>query len=394
MKKFISMLITVVSIVAAFGAVNVIVNYVKEPEDNPVAKVTYTKAQPPVELTDIGSPYKFYYNQLSELEQRAYNTILSEIYSMPESIKIPRINAEQFDKVFAALLCDNPDLFFVGRKGTLTSEVVKTTCSIEYIIEKEEYKKCRAELEAVCEKVVSSLTSPEDPWQTELEIHDYIVENCDYSLVENQLVYSSAYGALVNGEAACEGYSKAAKMLLDRAGINCAVLSGVSKNTDGTMGPHMWNAVEINGDFYYLDCTWDDPVSEEGMPGMHAYFNVSTEELSATHAEFSYDFACTATAENYYRKKGLYFETYGREDEKTVASAIATAVNEGKDAAEIKFASVDVYEDAVTDLFKNKRIYGVLSEAQTMTDTDIKENSLRLNDISDNLVIMLIPNRV
>ena len=151
-----------------------------------------------VETADFGSPHKFYFKKLNNLEKHVYNEILTQIYGMPESIEIPAIDAKQLDRVFSALLYDNPDLFFVGRKCTLSSYMMKTFCSVEYIVEKEEYESLRSELMSSAERVIASLTKPDDEWQTELEIHDYIIENCRYELDEPKLVRSSAYGALVD----------------------------------------------------------------------------------------------------------------------------------------------------------------------------------------------------
>ncbi|MBQ8015903.1 MAG: hypothetical protein IJ264_06950, partial [Clostridia bacterium] len=317
MKKFLSFLLKVIICVLALyiGVYigNAILN-ASNPWDN----------AEPVELTDVGSPYKFYYSELSDPEKHAYNEILSNVYDLPESIRIPAIDGEQLNRVFTALLCDNPDLFFVGRKCTLSSKMLVTTCSVEYTLTKEEYAEQKALLEKKCAGMIASLTAPDDEWQTELEIHDYIIENCEYKIVESELVYSSAYGAIVNGEAACEGYSKAAKLLFDMVGIESAVVSGSSSTPETEEGPHMWNAVKINGDFYHLDCTWDDPVNENGVPiKTYSYFNVSDDMIADTHSGFSYDFGCTATEANYYEKTGRYFTSYDRSDEKRLAALLA-----------------------------------------------------------------------
>ena len=162
MKKIFSLLLCIICVFAGVVALSVIKNYIDDPAADPVALLRET--EPPQELTEVGSPDKFYYNQLSDIEKHAYNAILSEIYYMPESIEIPRIDAQQLDAVFAALLYDNPDLFFVGRRCTLLTEVFKSSCSIEYIIEKEEYEKYKAKLEKACNNVISSLSNPDDEW--------------------------------------------------------------------------------------------------------------------------------------------------------------------------------------------------------------------------------------
>ena len=389
MKKLLSLLAVVLCLTVAFVFFS---DYIEDMGSALIFRLEESK--PPVELKDEGSPYKFYYTRLDDAEKRAYNAILSEIYSMPDSIDVPRINTMQLDDVFSALLSDNPDLFFVGRSCTLITSVFGTNCSIEYCIEKDEYDKLKTELDGVCDKVISSLTNPQDKWQTELEIHDYIVDNCEYRMTRGDYLCSSAYGALVDKAAACEGYSRAAKLLLDKAGIESTVLSGVSTAADGTEGAHMWNAVKLDGEYYYLDCTWDDPVSDDGKPvKIYSYFNIDDETIAATHSDFSYDFKCTATAENYYMKTGRHFETYSRSDEKKLASVIASELDSGGTFVEVRFGSKKAYNTAINELIKNGRIYNVLSETAKLTDADISVKSLSYYNDPSLLTLSVMPEK-
>lgn len=65
----------------------------------------------------------------------------------------------------------------------------------------------------------------------------------------------------------CEGYSKAFKVLCDRLGIGCVLVEGDAKSSlDGVSGAHMWNYVCVDGQWYAVDVTWNDPV----VKGMEA----------------------------------------------------------------------------------------------------------------------------
>ncbi len=384
MKKLLSFLFTA----AAVAVCAVICLHCVGSVVFPYYKWKYTE---PAEITDIGSPYKHCYSGLEDIEKHAYNEILSEIYGMPETVSIPAIGGDSFNRVFSALLCDNPDLFFVGRKCTLTSHLLATDCTIEYIIGKEEYETQKAELDSVCSSVISSLTNPDDEWQTEKEIHDYIIENCEYKIIESEHVYSSSYGALVNGKAACEGYSKAAKLLFDKAGIESSVVSGISSGFDGEYVPHMWNAVKINGDFYYLDCTWDDPVSSDGKAyTAYAYFNISDEMIASTHTDISRDFGCDSTEENYHIKTGRYFSSYDRSCEKKLASLVAQQLESGSDTLQLRFGSKKVYDKAVSDLIGGERIYNVLKSAKSKTNVGFSTDSLSYYKTPDQLLLTVI----
>lgn len=59
----------------------------------------------------------------------------------------------------------------------------------------------------------------------------------------------------------CEGYARAFKVLCDRAGIPCVLVDGKAKNQATSGGEdHMWNYVQVDGAWYAVDVTWNDPV--------------------------------------------------------------------------------------------------------------------------------------
>ena len=58
----------------------------------------------------------------------------------------------------------------------------------------------------------------------------------------------------------CAGYSKAFKTLCDRLNIPCTLVTGVATRPDGHTEYHMWNQVQVDGVWYAVDCTWNDPL--------------------------------------------------------------------------------------------------------------------------------------
>ena len=81
------------------------------------------------------------------------------------------------------------------------------------------------------------------------------------------------YGALVNHSSVCQGYAETMFYLLKKAGLSCAIASSQNIN-------HAWNIVKVNGKWYHVDATWDDPVWD--MPGrsIHDYFLVSFDTMN------------------------------------------------------------------------------------------------------------------
>lgn len=78
--------------------------------------------------------------------------------------------------------------------------------------------------------------------------HEYLRSRSSYNDNGSYMV-QTAYGALVNKEAVCEGYAKAYKLLLNAMGIECDVVINAE---------HAWNVVQLEGKWYLVDVTNDD----------------------------------------------------------------------------------------------------------------------------------------
>ena len=90
-------------------------------------------------------------------------------------------------------------------------------------------------------------------------IYDYLCENIEYepAAADND-IRRTAYGALVEGKAVCQGYSVSLYRLLLASGIDNRIIFGKGVSPDGTVGPHTWNIVNLYGKYYYVDTTWGD----------------------------------------------------------------------------------------------------------------------------------------
>ena len=152
---------------------------------------------------------------------------------------------------------------------------------------------------------VAAACKADTQWQTALNLHDWLTNNMyyDYSL--------SFYGAdsILRGYGVCDSYAKDYLMLCRAAGI--PVYRVVNEN-------HAWNAVLLDGEWYYVDCTWDDPGSEKvGASGKerHNYFCVNDTLLGLDHPQpWSWAYysrqACTSLDANYLIHTGEW-KTWG-----------------------------------------------------------------------------------
>lgn len=88
------------------------------------------------------------------------------------------------------------------------------------------------------------------------KIHDYIINNASYDTTYEN---TTAYDILINKTSVCEGYTLIAYRLFVDSGLESKIITG-----DGDDQPHAWNIVKVDGKWYNIDLTWDDPISSSG----------------------------------------------------------------------------------------------------------------------------------
>ncbi len=112
------------------------------------------------------------------------------------------------------------------------------------------YTACISQGMTDLEKVISALV-------TNCQYDPYIGTGGKY-IASDGTVYNdepavyTSYGAFVNHNVVCQGYALAFKVLMDRAGIPCCYVKSDAMN-------HAWNMVQLDGNWYHVDVTWDDP---------------------------------------------------------------------------------------------------------------------------------------
>ncbi len=81
-------------------------------------------------------------------------------------------------------------------------------------------------------------------------------------LTSDMHINRSAYGSIVTGKTVCTGYARAYKLLCDELGLPCRVITGTKNGVR-----HAWNAVEIENETFYVDCT----AADTGTPKASAF---------------------------------------------------------------------------------------------------------------------------
>ena len=215
----------------------------------------------------------------------AYDRIAAGVESSKTDISVyngtDRITDTEIKTVFDAYRRDYPEHFWIGNNYSYsynlgTGNVINVTPN--YIMSGSALEKAKTDFSAAVSDMVRSISGSMSEYDREKRLHDRVAEKVVYDGSNTHA--HSAYGALVQGKAVCEGYAKAFQVVLRRAGIQSFLITGSSVNpSTGASEGHAWNAVRIDGKYYHVDVTWDD----QGENIFYAYFNKSTAAIREDH---------------------------------------------------------------------------------------------------------------
>ncbi len=149
-----------------------------------------------------------------------------------------------------------------------------------------------AEVAVAIEKALAELgISGKSDYQKVKAIHDYIVNHVVY-LLDGQNQRHSAYGAIIDGKAVCQGYASLFYRMCMETGIPTRIITGF-----GNGGAHAWNIVKLGDYWYNVDATWDDPITATGEQILrHTFFLKSEADFVDHEREEPYN------TESFYRE--------------------------------------------------------------------------------------------
>lgn len=261
---------------------------------------------------------KYFYNQLDEYSKIIYNEIQTNKEKMKTgkyeinlgtkfSSLLSKSDGEEllgkyYQSAIESYTYDNPDVFYIDfgklylniettTKGKNKTYKVFINSGNEFNYLTKEFSSKQRIDEALNQiekiKYYFIQNKKTNTYENIKLVHDYIVESIEYDQTTSQSNIYDIYGALINKKSVCEGYAKAFKYLMDNLDIPCTVVTGKATNSEGNTENHAWNYVQINGIWYGVDCTWDDPiVIGSGIISnlsKYEYFLKGEEEFNKTH---------------------------------------------------------------------------------------------------------------
>ncbi len=130
-------------------------------------------------------------------------------------------------------------------------------------------------------KMVSGVSGTQR--QVIIAIHDLLCRHITYTLDDSTDEDDRCIGAILNGEANCDGYADAFLLLCGLKDIPVRLVHGDSlKPADPTEDTaHMWNLVYLDGSWRGVDVTWDD--DDENASIGYRNYNIGLDRMNENY---------------------------------------------------------------------------------------------------------------
>ncbi len=216
--------------------------------------------------------YLFYRQALTENEKSAYDELYKALINGEKKVNfISRITSDEYLKVRDAVYNDSPEIFWWCSSDLwwYNSDDIITAVEFDYLFSPEELKEANKLFFNRSLPVIFYANLLDNDMDKIKYVHDYLCLSIEYDYdAFNSGNYGgklqTAYSAIVEYKTVCAGYARAFAYYMQQLRIPCVVVSGSG---------HAWNFIEVNGDYYQMDVTWDD--GAQNPP----YFNLPHSEM-------------------------------------------------------------------------------------------------------------------
>lgn len=241
---------------------------------------------------DINKKTGHLYNQLNKNGKMIYN----QLYANKENLKTGTYTVEfgnvfydtlskengdeelksSYQSAIEALMYENPDIFYLNasnmyiniekitritgiKYNVYINNGSKTSYLLDNFYTKEDVEECQNQIDQIKNQILLNIEGKNNYDKIKI-IHNYLIDTIEYdSTISEDNIYN-IYGALVSKKSVCEGYAKAFQYLMNEIDIDNAIVIGTATNNKNQTENHAWNYVKIDGEWYAVDVTWDDPI--------------------------------------------------------------------------------------------------------------------------------------
>ena len=216
--------------------------------------------------TDGARVTELYLSTAEDLLARAVENLEASVDL--SAFKIP---TSEIMKYYLRMYYAHPEFFYIasGCSYGHTSEGFVTKVQPSYRVDVADVPAMKTELENKVAEILAQADGSRSDLEKCLFVHDYLAAHAEY---DNSLSLRDAHTFLTQNTGVCQGYTLTYSLLLQRLGV--LTDAALSDDMD-----HVWNRVRIDGKWYNVDVTWDDPVGAFAGAAQHDFFLLSDDKI-------------------------------------------------------------------------------------------------------------------
>ena len=250
---------------------------------------------------DFNSLYNPYYSLLSNDGKKLYKQIYANA-SNYKSTFVPVVDMKVDDvlEVIESVINDHPELFWLSNTFSYryNNKNICKQITLSFNGTQNDIKTFNKNVN----EIISNARKLKTDYDKELYVHDVLMELVEYDA--NAINNQSAYSAIVSHRTVCAGYARAFQYIMMQLGIPTYYVTGISEGED-----HAWNIVKLGNEYYNVDVTWDDELSDS-----HALFNKTDAEFNRSHHRSVLSNKLVKCNDNTYRYQDRETEYYYHEE--------------------------------------------------------------------------------
>ena len=235
--------------------------------------------------TRSASPYAETINNYDE----AYTKMYLAMYNMETRLDLSelKIRDNEIMRIYSDIRNNSPELFYLQNSLLYYYNAYGYVTSVEfsYTMTGDELAAARAQYDAELAYIASLTGGCTTDVEIALFVHDYFAASFSYD--DSMNIYD-AYGLLTTRTGVCQAYSLAYAAVLRECGIDAVMVTSEEMN-------HAWNLVKINGSWYHVDISYDDPSPDRLGMVLHENFLLSDNAVRENHYGWTSILRCRST---------------------------------------------------------------------------------------------------
>lgn len=216
--------------------------------------------------------------------------IIEALNAQTERISVSSygMTLDVFKVEYWRVLNEYPELFFVSGafRYSYNGQGIVTAVLPTYKYQEEELRELQGIYHSGLSAIVSYARKADTTVGRLLRANDYICANyeydLDYSIYSPELMFK-------NGKGVCQAYMLVYKAVCRELGVESTSVVSEEMN-------HTWNLVRVDGAWYHVDVTWNDPIDDIPLRAKHNNFLLSDAGITAErHSGWDGDVKATST---------------------------------------------------------------------------------------------------